>query len=78
MNPHNNPNLSVANAFTLCKGVFTRVNTTKTGTCKSILYLFIVCDKILPYVTKVEIDENGKKQSQGTEERWESLTITCS
>ena len=57
---HKNPNLSVVNALTLCKRVFIRVNTTKTGTCKGILDFFVVCDKILPYVTKVEIDDNGK------------------
>ena len=48
------------NALPFCKGLFTRVNTTKAGTSKSILDFFVVCDKILPHVTKMEIDEKSK------------------
>ena len=55
-----NPNLSVINALPICEGKFTRVKTTKTGTSKSILDFFLVCDKILPFVSKMKIDEKGE------------------
>ena len=54
-----NPHLSVVNALPLCDGKFTRVMTTKTGTTKTILDFFVVCNKMLPHVTKMKIDESG-------------------
>ena len=54
-----NPSLSVVNALPQCEGTFTRVATTKTGTVKTILDFFVVCNKILPHVTKMKIDESG-------------------
>ena len=44
----------------LCEGKFTRVQTTQTGTSKTILDFFVVCDQILPHVTRMKIDENGE------------------
>ena len=55
-----NTNLSVVNALPLCEGIFTRVKTTKYKTTKTILDFFVVCDKILPHVTKMHIDEKGE------------------
>ena len=54
------PNISVINALPICEGKFTRITTTKSGTSKSILDFFLVCDKILPFVTKMKIDEKGE------------------
>ena len=55
-----NPTISVVNALPLCQGKFTRVKTTRLGTSKTILDFFLVCDKILPYVTSMKIDESGE------------------
>ena len=56
---YKNPNLSVANALSQCEGLITRIRHTKNGTQKSVLEFFVVCDKILPLVTKMTIDEKG-------------------
>ena len=55
-----NPHLSVVNALNICEGKFTRVKSTKAGTCKTILDFFLVCDQILPHVTRMQIDEYGE------------------
>ena len=55
-----NPSLSVVNALPVCEGIFTRVNTTKSRTTKSILDFFVVYGKMLPHVTKMYIDEEGE------------------
>ena len=55
-----NTNISVVNALPLCEGIFTRVVSTRAVTCGTILDFFVVCDKILPHVTKMKIDENGE------------------
>ena len=55
-----NANLSVVNALPICEGTFTRVKTTKNKTTKTVLDFFVVCDKILPHVTKMHIDEKGE------------------
>ena len=53
-----NKHLSVVNATKLCEGKFTRVrNTTKT-----IIDFFIVCDQILPLVSRMKVDEEGEFQ----------------
>ena len=44
----------------ICNGTFTRVKNTKSGTSKTILDFFIVCEKILPHVTKITVDEKGE------------------
>ena len=55
-----NKHLTVVNALPLCEGKFTRIKHTKNGTQETIIDFFVVCDKILPLVTKMKIDENGK------------------
>ena len=52
-----NSNLSVVNALPMCTGKYTRVKHTKNGTQESVLDFFVVCDKILPLVTSMTIDE---------------------
>ena len=47
------------NALSQCEGLVTRIRHTKNGTQKSLLDFFVVCDKILPLVTKMTIDEKG-------------------
>ena len=55
-----NPTLSVINGTELCVGTITRRRETKTRTEEAILDLFIVCDKILPFVTKMKIDDERR------------------
>ena len=55
-----NASLNVVNALPLCEGKYTRVVNTKVGNCKTIIDFFVVCDKILPHVTKMTIDEKGE------------------
>ena len=55
-----NPNLSVVNALPVCEGKITRKMTTTKGIETGILDFFVVCEKILPLVTKMIIDETGE------------------
>ena len=50
-------NLTVVNALKSCKGLITRSRTTKEGKVqKSIIDFFVVCNRLLPYVTDMIID----------------------
>ena len=53
-----NTHLTLINSLSMCEGKITRMRKTTKGVEKSILDVFIACDKILPYVTKMTIDEN--------------------
>ena len=55
-----NSSLTVVNALPLCTGMFTRRRNTKKGMQESVLDFFVVCDKILPLVTSMTIDELGQ------------------
>ena len=52
-----NPHLTVVNSLPICEGTITRMRKTTKGVEKSILDVFVVCDKILPYTTRMVIDE---------------------
>ena len=52
-----NQHLNVTNALPKCEGKITRVRHMKNKTQESILDFFIVCDELLPLVTKVKIHE---------------------
>ena len=54
-----NPALSVVNSLECCNGLITRHRTTIHGEEKSILDMFIVCQKILPYIKHMKIDHEG-------------------
>ena len=54
------PHLNIINGLPLCEGSITRMRKTTQGLEKSILDVFITCHKILPYITKMTIDENRK------------------
>ena len=51
------PNLCLANALEICDGTITRTRKTVNGTEQAALDVFVVCDKLLPYLTKVKVDE---------------------
>jgi hypothetical protein len=54
------PHLTVVNALSICEGVITRSRTKDGVEEKSVLDFFVVCARVLPYVTKMVIDEDKK------------------
>ena len=57
-----NTNVTLVNALPICQGAITRKRKTDCLDEKSILDLFIVCDRILPFVTKMHVDVQGENQ----------------
>ena len=55
-----NPHLTVVNSLSLCEGLITRKRERNGILEESVLDFFIVCDQVLPYVTKMKIDEDKK------------------
>jgi hypothetical protein len=56
----NNPALTVVNDLPCCKGSITRHRTTTISEEKSILDVFIVCPKVLPFIKHMKIYHQGK------------------
>ena len=54
------PTLTVVNALDLCEGLITRARNKNGKMEESILDFFVVCNKVLPYVKKMVIDEQKK------------------
>ena len=52
-----NPHLTLVNSLPICEGSITRMRKTSKGVETSILDVFVVCDKVIPYVTRMVIDE---------------------
>ena len=52
------PQLSVVNALTQCEGLITRMRQKDGKKELSVLDFFVVCDRVLPFVNKMVIDEN--------------------
>jgi hypothetical protein len=52
-----NPHLSLVNSLSICEGVISRMRKTTRGMERSILDYFVVCDKIIPYTTRMVVDE---------------------
>ena len=52
-----NPHLYLVNSLQLCVGLITRIRITKNKVEKAALDLFIVCDKVRPFIEKMSIDE---------------------
>ena len=57
-----NKNITLVNALPICQGVITRKRKTHCLDEKSILDLFIVCNRILPFVTRMHVDVQGENQ----------------
>ena len=55
-----NKNLTVVNSSPLCSGLVTRVRDKDGKLEESTLDFFVVCDRILPFVTSMVIDEDKK------------------
>ena len=52
-----NPHLSVVNALPQCEGLITRSRFRDEKWEKSVLDFFVICDRVLPYLTKIVSDE---------------------
>ena len=57
-----NSNVTIVNSLSLCEGTITRKRISENRNEKSVLDMFLVCDRILPHVTKMHIDEDGVHQ----------------
>ena len=55
-----NPNLTVVNGLSICKGLITRSRMKENKMEESILDFFIVCSSVLPYVSQMVIDDQRK------------------
>ena len=55
-----NTHLSVVNALPICTGLITRRINNNSCIQESVLDFYVVCDKILPLVTSMTIDELGQ------------------
>ena len=55
-----NPALSVVNSLPCCLGSITRERSTILGEEKSILDVYIVCQKVLPLIKHMEVNGDGK------------------
>ena len=53
-----NPHLSIVNALPLCEGLITRRRIRNGELEESVLDFFVVCSKVLPYISRMVIDEN--------------------
>lgn len=54
------PHLTVINSLPLCEGSITRMRKTINGVEKSILDVFVTCDKMLPYIKRMTVDDSRK------------------
>ena len=55
------PQLTVANALSICKGIITRKRNHITGnTEESVIDFIVVCSRVLPYLTEMIIDIDNK------------------
>ena len=52
-----NPHLKVVNALPECEGLITRKRNKKNKMENSVLDFFVVCERVLPFVVKMKIDE---------------------
>ena len=57
-----NQNITIVNALQICEGLITRKRITEHRNEKAILDLFLVCEKTLPFVSKMHVDEQGAHQ----------------
>ena len=55
-----NKALNVVNALPICEGLITRKRMKNGDEEKSVLDFFVVCSRVLPFVTKMVIDEDKK------------------
>ena len=54
------PHLTVVNAMNICEGLITRSRLRGGKLETSVLDFFVICDRVLPFITKMVIDEEKK------------------
>ena len=54
------PNLTVVNSLTLCEGLITRSRMKQGKLEESVIDFFVVCNRILPFIKKMVIDNDKK------------------
>ena len=52
-----NTNIYLVNSMSICEGIITRQRVTEKLNEKSVIDVFLVCGKLLPYIRKLKIDE---------------------
>ena len=52
-----NPHLTLLNNESICEGLITRMRSVNNKTEKSVIDFVFVCDIVIPYVTKLLVDE---------------------
>ena len=57
-----NPTITLVNGLPLCEGSITRKRISNCLNEESILDLFMVCERVLPHVVKMHVDEKGENQ----------------
>ena len=57
-----NPELIIVNALECCEGNVTRSRETVRGKEEATIDLFIVCQRIMPYIKHMKVDHEGKYQ----------------
>ena len=56
----NNPHLTVVNSLPICEGLITRRRYKNNILEESVLDFFVVCDLVLPHITRMVIDDSKK------------------
>ena len=54
------PQLTIVNSLDLCEGLITRTRNSEGKKSESVLDFFVVCDKVLPFITKMVVDEDKR------------------
>ena len=52
--------LTIVNSLPLCEGLITRMRVKDGKAETSILDFFVVCSRVLPYVSRMKIDDDKK------------------
>ena len=55
------PDLTIVNTLSQCEGSITRMRKTSRGLEESILDFFVVCQQILPFITRMVIDDKREQ-----------------
>ena len=71
-----NENIVIVNSLNICTGLITRKRTTENRNENSVLDLFLVCDRILPLVVKMNVDEQGIHQLSNFNGIWHNSKVT--
>ena len=57
-----NKNITLVNSLPICEGIITRKRVTESLNQTSVLDLFLVCERMLPFVTRMHVDIQGSHQ----------------